>query len=166
MKLSYDNTIPEVQTAFMEFWKKYSLKRTILFSLVYAIAIALFVNMILNGTMMFGGIGAGLSAGMLLSVWLRPRRARKRLTDALELSSAETYSASFCDTQIEIETVTENEETQVSVYQLSTEELYSKEMQEMFLLYVNRSLIHVFPKRCMNEQEVEGLRTYFMENRI
>ena len=169
MKINYDNTIPEFEKAFMLFWRKYALRRTILLSIVYCIAIFLFLNMIFGGVHLIGGIGGGLAAGMLLSLWLKPLRAKKKLVQALELSYEEKYSATFGEDTIEVETIVcEEQEEKVakSQYPIDTEYLYSKETPEMFLLYVNRALIHVFPKRCLSEQEIDGLRNYFKEQKI
>ncbi|MCL2754679.1 MAG: YcxB family protein [Oscillospiraceae bacterium] len=171
MKISYDNTIEEFKTAFMLFWRRYALRRTILLSLVFCIAIFLFVNMIFRGSygLPIGGVGSGLAAGMLLSLWLKPFRARKKLVYALEMSYEEKYTATFGEDTIEVETVVcgdDGEEIAKSEYCIATEYLYSKETRELFLLYVNRALIHVFPKRCMNEQEIEGLQGYFKKMRI
>jgi hypothetical protein len=177
MRINYDITIPETEKAFMMFWKKYGLRRSVLLSAVYVIAIVLFVDMIINnGSIAFGGIGFGLAAGMLISIWLRPFRSRKKLVEALETMYEEKYSAVFGETEIEVETIIQNSgesengenETKIekSTYAISAEELYSAETDEMFLLYVNRSLIHLFPKRCLSEQEIQDLRAYFAEKRI
>jgi hypothetical protein len=173
----------------MLFWKQYSLKRTIMFSFVFAIGIFLSVNMILNRGGIIGWILMGLAAGFLANLWLKPRRARKKLTAALEMMNEEKYAATFTENQIEIETIVEVnqessknaedaeniEESEVSdvadvidksVFPIATEELYSRETSEMFTLFVNRALIYVFPKRCLSEHEVESLRNYFAEKRI
>ena len=169
MRIEYDVTIEETETAFMMFWRKYNLRNTLLLTLIYSIAITLFVNMVLSGGILFGGLGAGLSAGMLMSCWYNPYRTRKKIVQALESADAENYSASFGERDIVVETVIAAEEfpaVEKSTYPLATEELYSKETNELFLLYVNRALIHVFPKRCLSEQEAEELRNYFIKKNI
>jgi len=213
LKINYDVTIDETKTAFMAFWRKYQLKRTVLFSIVFAIGITLSVNLILNNAGIIGWVLLGLAAGLLANLWLKPRRSCKKLTQVLELMDEEKYSATFNANEIEIETLikktqpldneiadentespkntespenTENPENaenpententknideadeirQNSVYSLATEELYSKEIRNLFLLYVNRSLIYVFPKRCLSEQQIEGVRNYFAEKNI
>ena len=172
LEINYNVTIPESETAFMLFWKKYCLRRTVMFSVVFAISVTLFVNMMLGGETMFmvGGIGAGLSAGFMASLWLKPFRIRKRLVAALEMMGEEKYTVSLNDDTIEIETISESEDetekTEKSVYRISEEELFSKETQEMFILCVNKALFYVFPKRCMSQPQIEDLRTYFNKKRI
>jgi hypothetical protein len=171
LRIDYDVTIPEMEAGFMAHWRKYSLKRTILLSVAFAIGIFMFARMIGNGgsAPLIGGIGAGLSAGVLISLWLKPRRACKKLVMALEMMYEEKYSATFGDSSIEIETIVQSEEesaVEKSEYAHATEHLYSKETPELFLLFVNRALIHVFPKRCMTDETVSELRNYFNEKRI
>lgn len=55
---------------------------------------------------MIGGIGAGLSAGLAVNLWLKPRRILKKLVTALETLEEEEYSATFKDDSIEIITKT------------------------------------------------------------
>lgn len=170
--INYDNKISETEAAFRAFWKKYSLKRTVMFTAVYAIFVFVFVNMIVTDkTSLFGWIGTGLCLGFLISLWLRPSRARKKLMSALELADEERYSAAFFDDRIEIETTivhTSDEHEQKpekTTIALASEELYSKEIQDAFLLFVNRSLIYIFPKRCLNDGEANGLREYLSKIR-
>ncbi|MCL2632941.1 MAG: hypothetical protein FWD34_00320 [Oscillospiraceae bacterium] len=170
LKINYDVTLPETEEAFKAFWRKYSLKRTLLFSVVFLIGVGLFANMIYtNLNSMFGWIGAGLSLGMLSSIWLRPVRARKKLISTLEVMNEEKYTAIFDTSTIEIETiVADNEEEKIekTTIDTTTEELYAMEKGELFLLFVNRSLIYVFPKRCMTEEEITALCDYFTGKKI
>jgi hypothetical protein len=166
MKINYDVTIPETETAFMMFWRKYVMKRTMMFSLVFLIAAGLSVNMVLNGMRMAGGIITGLSLGFMVNLWLKPYRLKKKIAMACEMTKDEKYSAMFGEKEIEIETITANEEVDKSIYTIGAEELFSKETDGLFLLYVNKALVHVFPKRCLSEQEIEELRNYFTSKGI
>jgi len=176
LKINYDVTLSEIETAYMLFWKKYNRNRAILFSVIYSIAAVLFINMVVvsSGENMLPWIGAALSLGMLASTWLRPLRARKRIRLALEMEYIDRYIATFGENRIEIETVAEDSgsdnepESQASKsqYVLSTEELHSEETSELFLLYVNRAYTHIFPKRCLSQEEAKALRDYFEEKKI
>jgi hypothetical protein len=165
MKINYDVTIPETQTAFKAFWRKYSLRRTVMFSLVFAIGIYIAVTMIAEQRGIIGFVLLGLSAGFLANLWLKPRRAVNKLSAALELMEEERYEAVFGAEQIEISTMV-GEEIVPSVFSLAAEELYSSELPDMFLLFVNRSLIYAFPKRCLSPEEADSLRAYFAERKI
>ncbi len=60
----------------------------------------------------------------------------------------------------------EGEKPETSVINLATEELYSKEDEEMFCLFVNRALVYVFPKRCMTDEQIKKLHDYFYDKAI
>ena len=60
----------------------------------------------------------------------------------------------------------ENVKTEKSVYEIAHTELSSEELEDMFLLYVNRSLIYIYPKRCLTEEQVKAVRDYFEDKDI
>ena len=190
IEIEYDVSAEESKDAFMCFFRKYRLRQTVLLSIVFLIATGLFINTMIVSLIsgagatasMIGGIGAGLSAGLLANVWLKPRRAAKKLLHALEYMAEEKYTAVFGDTQIEIETLIHtsgsdsdsdndseddgSEKIEKTVLLLSQEELCSQETHELFLLFVNRSLVYVFPKRCLSESEQTNLQEYFTNKNI
>lgn len=53
-----------------------------------------------------------------------------------------------------------------SVYEIAHTELCSEELEDMFLLYVNRSLIYIYPKRCLTEEQIKAVREYFDDKDI
>lgn len=67
-----------------------------------------------------------------------------------------------------IEEVEKREEVrpEKSVIGLQTEDLFSAETPGAFLLYVNRALIYIFPKRCLTGEQAESLDRYFQEKAI
>ena len=169
------------------------LKRKILFTAVYGIASALGLDlMIKNPASMLGYILFILPVALICVQWMKPYFVRKRLLNTLRSFSRETYTARFFDDRIEIETdVHDDEKTEtvavsgIGVMVLSDEEkapeetvtvektvlsftetLDSFENEAMFLLFVNRSLIYAFPKRCLSEEQTETLRTYFEDKNI
>jgi hypothetical protein len=171
--INYDNTLDEIETASKLFWRKYALKRTMMLSVVFQIIIATSILRIADSageSRIISWIIMGFAGGFLANLWLKPRRRRKLLLFALSTMNRETYTAAFSDSSIEIETRiqsdAEQEQTDKSQYQLDSEELCSIETDEMFLLCVNRALVHAFPKRCMSEADIENLRKYFTEKRI
>lgn len=143
-----------------------------------------------------GYILTALCAGMLISLWSRPFLAARRLISTIEaLGRDERYIARFLDDRIEVDTeivpleaeselvaisgqgidTVENPEVikeaeliqaETSVYRHSAETLYSVEDGELFCLFVNKALFHIFPKRCMTEEQTEAVRNYFKEKAI
>lgn len=107
-ELRFDAHTDEIETAYKAFQTKYTLKKRILYTFVYLIVLALGVDLILkNPTGMPGYIAAGLAAGILLFNWIKPLTIRKKLVQTLSALDDETYTASFYDDKIVIETVIE-----------------------------------------------------------
>lgn len=195
IQIKYTNTLPEIETGYKLFQHKYMLKRNIIFSLVYAIAAGIGISFIIRDYTNFPGyILFVIGLGMVFSTWARPYYARKRLIKTLQSFSDEKYSAVFEDTRIVIDTeilpddqtetvaVTSSgvmtmdqdmeipEEQEIkhekSKIELRSNTLDSMETPEMFLLFVNRSLIYIFPKRCLTEEEIGNLKNYFEDKNI
>ena len=193
--IKYDNSNQEIDTAYKLFQRKYMLKRNIIFSVVYAIAAGLGVNFVIgNSVNMAGYILIVLGLGMLFSTWARPVYARKKLMKTLESFGGENYTATFADTHITVDTeILPDEETETvavtrdgvmtvgedveippeqeikhdkTKIELAANMLDSMETEEMFLLFLNRSLIYIFPKRCLSEEQTEKVRNYFDDKNI
>lgn len=194
-EIKYDNSNEEIETAYKLFQKKYMLRRNIIFSVVYAIAAGLGVNFIIvNSVNLAGYILTVIGLGMLFSVWARPYYARKKLMKTLESFGGETYTATFAESHITVDTeilpdekmetvavtrdgvMTVGEDVEIPPEQeikhdktkieLAANMLDSMEIEEMFLLFLNRSLIYIFPKRCLSEEQVEKVRNYFDDKNI
>ncbi|MBD5103541.1 MAG: YcxB family protein [Ruminococcaceae bacterium] len=195
IQIKYNNTLTEIETGYKLFQHKYMLKRSIIFSLVYAIAAGIGISFIIRDYTNFPGyILFVIGLGMVFSTWARPYYARKRLIKTLQSFSDEKYSAVFEDTRIVIDTeiLPEDQTETVAItsrgvmtmdqdmeipeeqeikhdktkIELRSNTLDSMETHEMFLLFVNRSLIYIFPKRCLTEEEVGKLKNYFEDKNI
>ncbi len=194
-EIKYDNTLDEISKGYTLFWKKYALRRTIVFTVVYAIALGVGIDFVVRDhTNMPGYILIVIGLGMIFSTWTKPYYAKKKLLKTLESFGEERYSAVFSEQKIVIDTeilpdeqletvavtsrgvmtvgegveipedkVIKHEKTKID---LRTEKLDSAETDEMFLLYVNRSLIYIFPKRCLSEEQKEKLKNYFEDKNI
>ena len=62
--------------------------------------------------------------------------------------------------------LTSSAQAETSVIGLSTETLFSVEAADMFCLFVNKALIYIFPKRCLTEEQISDLSSYFKEKAI
>lgn len=194
-EIKYDNTDVEIETAFKLFQKKYMLRRNIIFTVVYLIAAAIGLDfMIANSSGIAGYILFVLGLGMAVSVWARPYIARKKLMKTLGELGGETYTAEFSESQIVIDTLLlPDEETETvaitssgvvpvgegaevpsqqeikhdkTKIELVSNTLDSMETEDMFLLFLNRSLIYIFPKRCLTDEQAGTLRSYFDDKNI
>lgn len=111
-ELRFDAHTDEIETAYKAFQSKYTLKKRVLYTVVYLIVLALGIDLILkNPTGMPGYIATGLAAGILLFNWIKPVTIRKKLVQTLSALDDETYTASFYDDKIVIETVIEKKNT-------------------------------------------------------
>lgn len=194
-EIKYDNTLEEISKGYSLFWKKYALVRAIIFSLVYAIALGIGIYFVINNyKSMPGYILIVIGLGMIFSTWTKPYYAKKRLLKTLSSFGEEKYTAVFSDKDIVIDTeilpdaeletvavmpsgvmtvgegveipeekVIQHDKTRID---LRTEKLDSAETEEMFLLFVNRSLIYIFPKRCLEQADIEKLHSYFEDKNI
>ncbi|MCM1055175.1 MAG: hypothetical protein NC394_06605 [Bacteroides sp.] len=195
IKISYDNTLSEIELGYKLFQRKYMLKRNIIFSIVYAIAAGVGVDFIINDYTNFPGyILFVLGLGMIFSTWARPYYARKKLIKTLQSFGDEKYTASFEETRIVIDTeilpeektetvavtssgvMTMDQDIEIPEEQeikhektkldLRSNTLDSMETSELFLLFVNRSLIYIFPKRCLSGEETAAIQNYFEDKNI
>ncbi len=214
LKISYTMTLEEIEAGFKLFQRKYSLKRSILFTVVYSIALVFGVDFIIRGAGNFYGyVLTGLALGLIFWTWYRPVYIRKKMIASISSMAQETYISEFFGNRIEITTqildkITEenvensaekveniadndnkpyNEDYEIQVRDDETEDtdesekteeivkttlnfgtelMDALENEEMFLLFVNKSLIYIYPKRCLEENEQETLRNILKDKAI
>ncbi|MCM1298176.1 MAG: hypothetical protein NC203_03080 [Firmicutes bacterium] len=195
IEINYDNTLAEIEKGYTLFIKKYTLKRSIIFTIVYAIAMGAGIDFVIHDhTSMPGYLLTVIGLGMIISTWGKPVVARKKLLKTLASFGEEKYTAAFYDDRIEIDTeilpdeqletvavtpqgvMTVDQDTEIPPEQeikhektklaLSGNSLDSMETEEMFLLFVNRSYIYIFPKRCLNDVQIKNVHDYFEEKNI
>lgn len=193
--IKYDNTDAEIETAYKLFQRKYMMKRNIIFTVVYAIAAGVGLDfMIADYTSLAGYILFVIGLGMMFSTWARPYYARKKLMKTLQSFGAETYTAEFSESRIVVDTeILPEEETETvavtskgvmtveedaeipeeqeikhdkTKIELRQNTLDSMETAELFLLFLNRSLIYIFPKRCLTDEECKKVKDYFEDKNI
>lgn len=210
LKISYDMELSEIGEGFKLFQRKYQLKRTIIFTIVYAIAAILGVDMIIrNPQNFYGYLLVGLGIGLIFMQWYRPVMIRKKLLNTLSSMTKETYETEIFENRIQITTkvfewcekedgsdtvkddelqkteessdTAENEEqseteknyheelkeeTVVSTFYFGSDLLDAMENEQMFLLFVNKSLIYIYPKRCLSTKEQDTMREIFTDKAI
>ncbi len=107
-ELRFDAHTDEIETAYKAFQNKYTLKKRILYTFAYLIVLVLGVDLIVkNPTGIPGYTATWLAAGILFFHWSKPLTIRKKLVQTLSELDDETYTASFYDDKIVIETVIE-----------------------------------------------------------
>lgn len=229
LEIKYSMTLDEISQGFMLFWKKYQLKRTVIFTIVYAVAFVLGVDiMIRNASNFYGYVIAGLAAGMIFYSWYKPFQIRRKMLESISALAEETYITEIYPSELRVTTciiedepisdsveenaenvenednteksdiVEENAENvenednignsdnaestdivvsngensgneerqEVSVYRFGTDLIDAQETEEMFLVYVNKRLIYIYPKRCLSDDEQTKLREILKDKAI
>ncbi|MCH5325210.1 MAG: YcxB family protein [Eubacterium sp.] len=206
LEIKYSMTLDEISDGFMQFWKKYQLKRTIIFSAVYVIALILGADMIIrNSSNFYGYVIVGLAAGMTFYSWYKPFQIRNKMLSTLSSLAEETYITEIYPSELRItthivdETEDENaeasegddgqtesppeqaetepqaeelenavpaEDYEVSVYRFGMDLMDATETEDTFLLFVNKRLIYIYPKRCLSDDEQDKLREILKDKAI
>lgn len=192
-------TLDEIAAGFKQFWNKYQLKRTIIFTIVYAVAFVLGADMVIrNLSNIYGYIIMGIAAGMIFYSWYRPVQIKNKMLDTLSSLAEENYITEIYPSKIRITTcivnepesdnTAENSDTEessdgagetgentqiaepsteeVSEYSFANDMFDAIESEQMFLLFVNRRLIYIYPKRCLEPDEQDKLREIFKSKAI
>lgn len=189
LKISYDMELSEIEEGFKLFQKKYQFKRTVIFTIVYAIAAILGVDMIVrNPQNFYGYLLTGIGIGLVFMQWYRPVMIRKKLINTLSSMTQETYETEIFSDKIQITTTVLAEETEdneqtdmqsaeekaeqtkeervTSTFFFGADYMDAMENEQMFLLFVNKSLIYIYPKRCLSEDQQDTLRRILTEKAI
>jgi len=108
-EITFDAKAEEIEVSYKAFQNKYALRKRVIYTFVYLIVLVLGIDLIIkNPSSIAGYIASGLSAGILLFNWIKPITIRKKLIKTLSELNDETYTMSFYDAKIEIETVIDN----------------------------------------------------------
>lgn len=189
LKISYDMELSEIEEGFKLFQKKYQFKRTVIFTIVYAIAAVLGIDMIArNYQNFYGYLLTGIGIGLVFMQWYRPVMIRKKLINTLSSMTQETYETEIFSDKIQITTTVLAEETEdneqtdmqsaedkaeqtkeervTSTFFFGADYMDAMENEQMFLLFVNKSLIYIYPKRCLSEDQQDTLRRILTEKAI
>ena len=105
LKISYDMELSEISDGFTLFYKKYQLKRTIIFTIVYSIAVILGVDMVIrNPQNFYGYLLIGIGIGLIFMQWYRPVMIRKKLLNTVSSMTKEAYETEIFENRIQITT--------------------------------------------------------------
>lgn len=187
--------LDEISDGFKLFQRKYQLRRTILFTIVYVIALILGIDFLIRDINNFYGyVLVGLSLGLIFYAWYKPVLIRRKMISTISSLAEETYISEFYKDKIKITTrilpedEANPEENSEAVEKSDAEQNYGEESQKeedvvttlyfgsdyldalenenMFLLFVNKRLIYIYPKRCLSDEEQDKLREILKEKAI
>ena len=195
LQIEYSMNLDEISDGFKLFQRKYQLKRTILFTIVYVIALILGIDFLIRDINNFYGyVLVGLSAGLIFYAWYKPVLIRRKMISTISSLAEETYISEFYKDKIKITTrimpedeanpeenseaveksdaeqnsgeESQKEEDVVTTLYFGSDYLDALENENMFLLFVNKRLIYIYPKRCLSDEEQDKLREILKEKAI
>ena len=195
LQIEYSMNLDEISDGFKLFQRKYQLRRTILFTIVYVIALILGIDFLIRDINNFYGyVLVGLSLGLIFYAWYKPVLIRRKMISTISSLAEETYISEFYKDKIKITTrimpedEANPEENSEAVEKSDAEQNYGEESQKeedvvttlyfgsdyldalenenMFLLFVNKRLIYIYPKRCLSDEEQDKLREILKEKAI
>ncbi len=104
--ITFDANTEEIAEAYTAFQNKYTLRKKIIYTVVYLIVVVLGIDLIIkNPSSPPGYIATGLAAGILLFNWIKPITVKKKLMKTLSELDDETYVMSFYDDKLTVETI-------------------------------------------------------------
>lgn len=104
--ITFDAKTEEIAEAYTAFQNKYTLRKKIIYTVVYLIVVVLGVDLIIkNPSNLAGYIATGLALGILLFNWIKPVMIKKKLMRTLSELGDETYVMSFYDDKLTVETI-------------------------------------------------------------
>lgn len=107
--ITFDAKTEEIAEAYTAFQNKYTLRKKIIYTVVYLIVVVLGIDLIIkNPTNLAGFIATGLALGILLFNWIKPVMIKKKLMKTLSELGDETYVMSFYDDKLTVETIIDN----------------------------------------------------------
>ena len=106
LSVSFDNSPEEIAAAYKAFQNKYTLRRKIIYTVVYLIVVVLAADLVVKyPANPPGWIAGGLALGILIFNWIKPVIVEKKMLASMaELGTDETYTMTLYEDRIEVET--------------------------------------------------------------
>ncbi|MBR5089588.1 MAG: hypothetical protein IK093_09170 [Ruminiclostridium sp.] len=129
VSVTFDNTPEEIEAAYKAFHNKYTLKKKLIYTVIYLIVVVLAVDLIIKDmTNPAGYIAGGLGLGILVFNWIKPVLIRRKMMQGLaELGTDERYTMTLYDDRIEIETEITSAEQETETVAITTHGVFPVE---------------------------------------
>lgn len=125
--ITFDAKTEEIAEAYTAFQNRYTLKKKIIYTVIYLIVVVLGVDLIIkNPTNLAGYIATGLAAGILIFNWIKPLTIKKKLIQTLSELNDETYVMSFYDDKLTVETIIDTS-AETETVAITTKGIYTVE---------------------------------------
>lgn len=125
--ITFDAKTEEIAEAYTAFQNRYTLRKKIIYTVIYLIVVVLGVDLIIkNPTNLAGYIATGLAAGILIFNWIKPLTIKKKLIQTLSELNDETYVMSFYDDKLTVETIIDTS-VETETVAITTKGIYTVE---------------------------------------
>ncbi len=123
LTVGFDNTPQEIAAAYKAFQNRYTLRRKVIYSVVYLIVIVLAADLVVkNPTNPTGWIAGGLALGILIFNWIKPVIIEKKMLASMaDLGTDEKYTITLYEDRIEIETQITQEDVETEVVAITSQ---------------------------------------------
>ncbi len=157
--ISYNLRADEVKKCLLLLQKEQIFKRNYIYTAVLVVIFILYlITVIQTPTYTMGIFMMALSAGVIALIWMMAWRYRSSQAKAVS-TVTENFNMTVYDTGILVHQ--ENGDFRAL---FSEPKFRVRELEDVFLLDLNRQRVYILPKRCMGEEQVTVLRQYFSGN--
>ena len=159
VEVTYNLRAEEVKKCLLLLQKEQIFTRNLIYTALLSVIFVLYlVSVIQNPSYTMGMITLALCAGVIALIWMMAWRYRTAQAKAVS-SVKEDFNMTVFDTGILVHQ--ENGDFRAL---FSEKGFRVRELDDVFLLDLNKQRVYVLPKRCMEEETAETLRQRFQGN--
>jgi hypothetical protein len=159
VEIIYNLRPEEVKKSLLILQKEQLYKRNFIYSGILAVLFILYlVTVIQTPGYTLGYFMLALSAGVICLIWMMAWRQRNAQAKSVT-QVTEDFNMTVFDNGILVHQ--ENGDFRAL---FSEPRFRVRELDDLFLLDLNRQRVYVLPKRCMSEEDAAALRSYFSAN--
>ena len=129
LSIKFDNKPEEIEAAYKAFHNKYTLRRKLIYTVIYLIVVVLAADLVIRDyTNPAGYIAGGLGLGILVFNWIKPVLIRKKMMEGLaDLGTDELYTMTLYDDRIEIETEITSADKETEIVEINSRGVFPVE---------------------------------------
>ncbi len=161
VEIRYNLRAEEVKKGLLLLQKKQIYKRNIIYTAILAVIFVLYlITVIRNPGYGLGMIMLALSAAVIVVIWMMAWRYRSSQAKAVS-QVKEDFNMTVYENGILV-----HQENGDFTAQFTDPHFQVRELDDIFLLDLNRQRVYILPKRCMDEQQITTLRRFFENNLV
>ncbi len=154
IEIRYDLKGEDVKKALKIFQKKTIYKKNIIYTVVLVILFILYIRQMINDpTYTMAKIMAPLCVAIICFIWYSPAKHIKKTAEAVDLS-IDTFTIEICEEGILLK---EEKGKYLVSYNKPTTKCV--ELDTVFVIFVSDKQVFAVPKRCIDEENLEKVKT-------